>query len=213
MTSIVRRRDFLRTTAAAGCGLADIRRVSGAEYDLMIRGGRVIDPSRNVDGVLDLAVRGGRIAAVDRNIISAAQSIDARGKLVVPGLIDIHVHARDAALPPREFLSTGVTTMADAGSRGAANVDALIEVARTAANRMRIFLNIARLGNNPGGRGEFLDGIEPADTRQALAAVQRHRSNDRRDQSASVAGDRCRATTWRCSAKRLKSPRRPSCRS
>ncbi len=136
----------------------------------------MIDPSRNLDDVLDVAVRGGRIAAVGRNLASASKTIDARGKLVVPGLIDIHVHARDAALPPRDFLSDGVTTMADAGSRGAGNVDALVEVARTAPNRMRIFLNIARLGNNPGGRGEFLDGIEPADTAQALAAIQRQRN-------------------------------------
>src|SRR5438270_11659630 len=161
MTSLIRRRELLRATAVTGCGLTCIRHISGAEHDLIIRGGRVIDPSRNLDGAFDVAVRAGRIVAVGRNIAPAAQSIDARGKLVVPGLIDIHVHARDAALPPREFLSTGVTTMADAGSRGAENVDSLIEVARTAPNRMRIFLNIARLGNNPGGRGEFLDGIEP----------------------------------------------------
>ena len=60
--------------------------------------------------------------------------------------------------------------------RGADNVDSLVEVARTAENRMRIFLNIGRLGNNPGGRGEFLDGIEPADTGKALAAIERQRN-------------------------------------
>jgi dihydroorotase len=66
--------------------------------------------------------------------------------------------------------------MVDAGSRGADNVDQLIEIARNAPNRMRILLNIGRLGNNPGGRGEFLDGIEPADVAKARAAVQRNRS-------------------------------------
>ena len=65
--------------------------------------------------------------------------------------------------------------MVDAGSRGADNVDQLIDIARNAPNRMRILLNIARLGNNPGGRGEFLDSLEPADVAKARAAIQKHR--------------------------------------
>ena len=138
----------------------------------------MIDPARKLDQIADVAVRAGRIAAIQANIpaSSAAESIDARGKLVVPGLIDIHLHARDAQLPPSEILSTGVTTMVDAGSRGADNVDQLVEIARSAPNRMRILLNIARLGNNPDGRGEFLDSLEPADVEKARAAVQRHRA-------------------------------------
>jgi len=94
---------------------------------------------------------------------------------VVPGLIDIHLHAPDPLLPPSEILSTGVTSMVDGGSRGADNVEELIRIARSAPNRLRIFLNIARLGNNPGGRGEFLDGIEPADVAKARAAAERNR--------------------------------------
>src|SRR5204863_1529185 len=91
---------------------------------LVIRGGRVIDPSQRLDRRADVAIRGGKIAAVRREIpaSAAADSIDARGRLVVPGLIDIHLHARDAELPPQEILSTGVTTMVDAGSKGADNV-------------------------------------------------------------------------------------------
>jgi dihydroorotase len=102
--------------------------------------------------------------------------MDATGKVVVPGLIDIHVHARDAELPPSAILSTGVTTMVDAGSRGANNIDQLIAVARDAPNRFRFLLNIGRLGNNPNGRGEFLDGLEPADLDKARAAIERNRS-------------------------------------
>src|SRR5262249_5629219 len=116
-------------------------------------------------------------AAIRRQISpsAAAETIDARGKIVTPGLIDIHLHARDAALPPSEILSTGVTTMVDAGSRGADNVDQLIEIARHAPNRMRILLNIGRLGNNPNGRAEFLDGLEPADVEKARAALEKNR--------------------------------------
>jgi dihydroorotase len=65
--------------------------------------------------------------------------------------------------------------MIDAGSRGADNIDELIALARNAPNRLRIFINIARLGNAPAGRGEFLDGIEAADVAKARAAVERNR--------------------------------------
>jgi dihydroorotase len=151
--------------------------LSAATYDLLIRGGRVIDPAPGVDRIMDVAIRGGKIAALGRNIpaSSAMESIDAAGRLVVPGLIDIHLHARDAELPPSAIMALGVTSMVDGGSRGADNVDQLIQVARNAPNRMRILLNIGRLGNNPSGRGEFLDSIDPADVAKARTAVEKHR--------------------------------------
>jgi dihydroorotase len=167
------RRQLLQAAAV----LASRRCLSAAEYDLAILGGRVIDPSQHMDRIADIAIRGGGIAAIRRRISpsTAMETIDAHGKIVTPGLIDIHLHARDAALPPSEILSTGVTTMVDAGSRGADNVDQLIEIARHAPNRMRILLNIGRLGNNPNGRAEFLDGLEPADVEKAREAVGRNR--------------------------------------
>ncbi len=144
-------------------------------YDWIIRNGRVIDPSQRLDRVMDVAIRDGKIAALGRNLRGAGETIDATGLIVSPGLIDIHLHARDAALTPTDILETGVTTIVDAGSRGADNVDQLIDIAK-GANRMRILLNIGRLGNNPNGRGEFLDGIEPADVDKARAAVERNRA-------------------------------------
>ena len=148
----------------------------GAEYDLLIRGGRVIDPSQSLDRRADVAIRGGRIAAVRPDIpaTAAAESIDARGFIVVPGLIDIHLHARDAELPPSEILSTGVTTMVDAGSKGADNVDQIVTIARNAPNRVRVLLNIGRLGNDP-VRGEFSEGLEAADVGKARRAVEANR--------------------------------------
>ena len=168
------RRHFVQAAAAV---ISSKAAFAASEYDLLIRGGRVMDPGRRVDGMLDLAMRGGRIVAVRKGIpvSSADEVMDVSGKLVVPGLIDDHVHARDAELPPSEFLSTGVTTMVDAGSRGADNIDQLVGIAQGAANRMRIMLNIGRLGNNPGGKGEFLEGVEQADVEKAKAAVAKHR--------------------------------------
>src|SRR5256885_16468672 len=59
-------------------------------YDLVIKGGRVIDPAARINAMRDIAVVGGRIAAIESNIAAdGAQTLDPRGKLVVPGLIDV----------------------------------------------------------------------------------------------------------------------------
>jgi dihydroorotase len=87
----------------------------------------------------------------------------------------VHLHARDAELPPAKILETGVTTMLDGGSRGADNVAQLIQVAQAAPNRMRILINIGRLGNNPNGRAEFLDGLDQADVAKCRAAAEANR--------------------------------------
>jgi dihydroorotase len=102
---ITRRRFFPLAAAGAAAGTAMFARIPkarAATHDLMIKGGRVIDPSTGINAVGDVAIDGGRIAAVgDLSASSAAEMIDARGKLVVPGLIDIHTHAaRAKELPP-----------------------------------------------------------------------------------------------------------------
>src|SRR5581483_237137 len=93
--TIISRRQFVAVTAASAV-LARVGEAFGApsRYDLVVKGGRVIDPSVRLDGVRDVAIAGGRIAAVEANIAAdGAETIDARGRIVVPGLIDIHTHA------------------------------------------------------------------------------------------------------------------------
>lgn len=177
------RRTLLKRAAGFPALLALAPSMRAAEYDLVIRNGRVIDPAQKIDRLADVAIRAGRIAAIRPNIpaAAAAESIDAKGQLVVPGLIDVHLHARDATLLPPEIMATGVTSMVDGGSRGADNIGQIIEIARNAPNRMRLLINISRLGNNPNPdadparRGEFLDGIELADVAKARAAIEQNR--------------------------------------
>src|SRR5260370_18623308 len=79
---------------AAGANEGTIMDIDqSAPYDLLLRGGRVIDPAQGLDGVLDVAVHDGRIAAVGKNLPGPAkQTVDVGGKLVLPGLIDTHPH-------------------------------------------------------------------------------------------------------------------------
>src|ERR1700726_2998460 len=113
------RRRFLHTAAAGAAVLARVPNAKAATYDLVIKGGRVIDPSLGINAVGDVAVAAGKIAAVGDNIAAeSANTIDARGKLVIPGLIDIHTHAARSKEGPPLALLDGVTGWVDAGSAG-----------------------------------------------------------------------------------------------
>jgi dihydroorotase len=125
------RRQFLGTAAAGAAVLARIPGARAATFDLVIKGGRVIDPSVGLDGVRDVAIAAGKIVAVDANIAGdATETIDARGKIVAPGLIDIHTHAGRSKEGPPLALQDGVTGWVDAGSGGADNIDQIAAVAR-----------------------------------------------------------------------------------
>ncbi len=166
------RRHVLHAAAAAALGAPYATRLWAARYDLVIRGGRVIDPAARLDGVADVAVSQGRIAAVGRDLPEedAAEVLDARGKIVTPGLVDIHVHT-DAAMPPAHCLSTGVTAMCDGGSRGADNIAELVRLAAAAPNRVRLLVNLGRTGLGP--VGELLD-FAKADVAAARRVVDAH---------------------------------------
>ena len=171
------RRRFLSAAASAAAfsQLGRIPELAAAEYDLLIKGGRVMDPSRKFDEkVCDVAIRGGKIAAVHPNIAasSAAETVDASGKLVVPGLIDIHTHAGREKEDPELCLADGVTSLIDAGSAGADGIDAVVAIAKAAPNRMRVLLNAGRKGIIPEGDLMDLANVVPA---AMTGAIERHR--------------------------------------
>ena len=89
-------------------------------YDkTVIRGGRVIDPANGVDAVCDLLIEGGRIAAIGENLsVQDAHVIDAAGRVVAPGFIDLHCHLRDPGQEYKEDLISGTHSAAHGGFTG-----------------------------------------------------------------------------------------------
>jgi dihydroorotase len=172
---MLNRREFCGAAAAVAASVAFGSRAYAADarYDLVIKGGRVIDPSLRLDGIRDVGVVQGRIAAVETSIAgSAAETIDARGKLVVPGLIDIHTHAARTVEGPSMVLADGVTGWIDAGSHGADGIDLGVKVARASPQQGRLLINIGRGGILPDG--DTMD-LARADTGVLRAAIAAHR--------------------------------------
>ncbi len=183
LQTMMNRRQFVyaSTAGAAGvvtfaCGselLASDSELLAADYDLIVRGGRVIDPSLRLNAIRDVAITGGRIVAIEADIAGdAAEVIDATGKVVVPGLIDLHTHyARDEE-GPLVGLAGGVTGWVDAGSEGADQIDDMVAIARSAPQPARVLINIGRSGILPGG--DTMD-LRLADVDAAKAAIARNR--------------------------------------
>ena len=99
-------------------------------FDLLLKGGRVIDPKNGLDAQRDIAIAGGKIARVAADIptSTAAKVVDVSGLLVTPGLVDIHVHYFTAVgpygiSPDDHAFPYGVTTAVDAGTAGWANFE------------------------------------------------------------------------------------------
>ena len=93
------------------------------KYDLLLKGGRVIDPANNVDGILDVAIAGRYVSSVQKDISPqlARKVANVSGLVVTPGLIDLHAHFYGyyaAVLPDAHCLSEGTTTAVDAGGAG-----------------------------------------------------------------------------------------------
>ena len=159
-------------------------------YDLVIKGGRVIDPASGLDGIRDVAISSGRIAAVRAGITGdAGDTIDARGKIVVPGLIDIHTHCARSADAPGRVLKDGVTGWIDAGSQGADHIADSIAIARSSPQPGRVLVNIGRAGILPDGDTMDVNHADVAAARDAIAKNREIVVGIKARLSANVAGD------------------------
>jgi dihydroorotase len=129
-------------------------------YDLLLKGGHVIDPKNGIDGVMDVGISSGKIAkvAVGINSGEAKQIVDLTGLYVTPGLIDIHVHiylwqepGGEAVQADAHSFRSGVTTMVDAGSSGWRTFpDFRRRIIEHSKTRILAFLNIVGAGMGTG---------------------------------------------------------------
>jgi dihydroorotase len=177
---------------AGTSGVNRSRKPERRQYDLLLKGGHVIDPANHLDQKMDVAVTAGKIATVELDIPPgrAAKAVDLKGLIVTPGLVDIHVHIGYGGVPDNWYspsarsqtppfgvpadwmLTSGVTTVVDTGSAGAETFlrqkQMVIDQARI---RVLAFLNIVANGMN-GGLEQTVDQMNPqccADT------IEKHR--------------------------------------
>jgi dihydroorotase len=152
-------------------------------YDLLLKGGRVVDPKNRINAAMDVAISDGRIAAVAANIAAsqAKKVVNVQGLTVTPGLIDIHVHVyqrpenksveRDSSVQPdAHSFRSGVTTVVDAGTTGYKTFpDFKARVIDKAQTRVMALLNISGAGMGTGHEDDLpeLDSAAAARTAKA----------------------------------------------
>src|SRR5215467_755491 len=159
--------------------------LAAQDYDLLIKGGHVIDGKNKISAVRDVAIKDHKIAAVEANIdpSKAHKTVNAAGLYVVPGLVDIHVHvyagtgmrgaySGDNSIYPDGFtFRAGVTTVVDAGSSGWRNFpdfkDRVIERSRT---RVLALLNIVGDGMGGGAVEQNLEDMQAKPTAEMAMA-------------------------------------------
>ena len=154
-------------------------------YDLLIRQGRVIDPAHNLDATSDIAISDGKIAAIAPQIAGpATHTVDATGKIVTPGLIDIHIHAADHDHSINAAVDTvgvqmAVTTVVDAGSTGVLDFPGYRKLVETAVKTRVFFIPVTSLVFNFAGNFMGLkvgSDLSPDnyDLRKTAALYERH---------------------------------------
>ena len=155
------------------------------QFDLLIKGGRVIDPATGLDGQRDVAITNGRVAATEAAIDAehATQVIDARDCIVTPGLVDLHSHVYWGGTSlgvdaDRLAAKSGTTTFIDAGSAGAGNfLGFRRHVIERSKVRILAYVNISFAGifgfSQTVSVGECSD-LRLCDPREVVAAVREH---------------------------------------
>lgn len=125
-----------------------------AAYDLVLKGGHVIDPAQNIDAVMDVAFAGGKVAAIARSLdtCGASDVRDVSGRIVTPGLIDMHTHVywggTSLGIDAEDFCRlSAVTTAVDTGSAGPGNFAGFRKhVIEPSAVRILAYLHISHAG-------------------------------------------------------------------
>jgi N-acyl-D-glutamate deacylase len=162
----------MKTCLAVLCLLAVVTLTLTARqpaYDLVVHGGRAIDPETSLDAVRDIGIVGGRIAAVSAEALTGREEVDARGLVVSPGFIDLHTHVNDAATYRLAALD-GVTTALDL-EIGVLDVPAFYD-----ARRGKSVINFGTAASHPWARvaafGEPPNpGIVPASGRAMVTVA------------------------------------------
>jgi dihydroorotase len=182
MPSSLSRREFLGAAAAGLSVVSAPQDPAPARWDLVIRGGEVIDPSQQLRARRDIAIHRGLVAAVAPSIPAGAavRTISAAGLMVMPGLVDIHAHVYDRAAAFGLSADTlaplaGTTTFVDAGTAGANTFQGLRDwIIRAARSRVLAFVNLSRIGLAGMPVGELLN-LNYADVAAAAVVVASHR--------------------------------------
>lgn len=158
----------------AGFGLCQPR------YDLLLRGGHVIDPANRIDGVMDVAIAGGKISRVAQNIpaAEAKKAIDLKGLYVTPGLIDLHAHVfgyEGAIFPDDTSLLAGTTTVVDAGGSGWRTYDEMYErIIKPSRTRVFALINIVGHGMVGAKYEDDVNDMDPEKTAAKIGANREH---------------------------------------
>lgn len=147
--------------------------------DLILRGGRVIDPAQGIDGVNDVAIADGRIARIAPHILptAGAKTIDVQGKVVIPGMIDTHAHVYRYVTgtfgldPDWVGVQSGVTTLVDQGGPSCMTLPGFRKfIVEPAASRVVAFLSCYLVGGMEGHLYPSLYGPEQIDVDHAVRA-------------------------------------------
>lgn len=152
------------------------------QYDLLLKGGEVIDPAQSLRAKRDVAFADGKVAAVAEDIATdqAREVVDCQGLLVAPGMIDLHVHvywgvSHYGIWPDTHCVAKGVTTAMDAGSAGADTFPGFRRfIIDVSATRLFATLNISAMGMLNADIGELMD-IRFANVDRAVQTIEANR--------------------------------------